>query len=110
VFPPGILALAPNDKAVSIQNSEYVNVSWFGLERTDMCSIERLYASKFDAFGAVLVEDCGEFIKNVSAAASHSISDILNQRDLQSRYRFKKVDAVVKDSYSLKLLRLIKLP
>lgn len=74
-----------------------------------MCSVERVHASDFDAFLATLAELRGDFIQKVSAAVSHSISDILNKRDVQSRYRFENVDAGVLTAYQLDALVLVDL-
>ena len=60
-----------------------------------------MHASDFDTFLAILAELRGEFIKNVSAAVSHSISDVLNKRDVQSRYKFESIDTGVLTAHQL---------
>lgn len=60
-----------------------------------------MHASDFDTFLAILAELRGDFVKKVSAAVSHSISDILNRGDWQPRYRFENIDPGVLPAHQL---------
>lgn len=63
--------------------------------------IERVPAAVFDTFVDILVELRGDFIKRVSTAMSHRISDVLYRRDLQSRCKFETIDAGILRSHPL---------
>jgi len=100
-FSLGILALVPPGARLEYEIPSMSAFEPSIIHRTKFNRIERVPAPVFDAFLAILVKLRGDFIRSVSSAISERISDILDRRDLYSRYKFETIDARVLRSHSL---------